>query len=128
MVGPGYQPFVPARRPGGRPDEKPRFRVLVHHKFAEAWNGLPGAVGLESAQQFYEHVSQTPGEIPQVNSSTILKGKAGKPKMPGFSRTVHYEISGAGRVDYQWNSEYQNHEEDEPHPVVLILSISLGSH
>ena len=26
---------------------------------------------------------------------------------PGFSRTVHYEISGAGRIDYQFNDAYR---------------------
>jgi alkylation response protein AidB-like acyl-CoA dehydrogenase len=30
--------------------------------------------------------------------SQVLRGKAGEPMGPGFSRTIHYEISGAGRI------------------------------
>ncbi len=46
---------------------------------------------------------------------------------PGFSRTVHYEISGAGRIDYQYNAAYLGARGD-PHPVVCIRAISLSSH
>lgn len=46
---------------------------------------------------------------------------------PGFSRTVHYEISGAGRIDYQFNDAYPGTRGDS-HPVVLIRAINLSSH
>jgi hypothetical protein len=68
----------------------------VHRKFEALWDELPSRVGLEAAQQFYDHVAWTPGEPPAVGTTTVLKGKAGRPKEPGFSRRIHYEISGAG--------------------------------
>ncbi|HEY9556851.1 MAG TPA: hypothetical protein VIR58_08950 [Acidimicrobiales bacterium] len=123
-----YRPFAPGRRPGGKPPAKPKFRVLVHHQFLDRWNGLVDAVGLESAQQFYDHVSQNPGQIPAVNTSGILRGKAARPREDGFSRTVHYEISGAGRINYQWNEAYSGGNKGDPHPVVWILTIDLTSH
>ena len=123
-----YRPFVPGARPGSRPSERPRYRVLVHHKFSELWKEIPSRVGLESAQQFYDHVSATPGEPPQVNSSVVLKGKAGRPKFDGGSRTIHYEISGAGRIDYQYVNEFTGGKLSDAHPVVFILTIDLSSH
>ncbi len=123
-----YQPFLPVRRPGSKPDEKPRFRLLVHRKFEALWDELPSRVGLEAAQQFYDHVAWTPGEPPAVGTTTVLKGKAGRPKEPGFSRRIHYEISGAGRIDYEHNDRYTGGAFGDPHPVVRILTISLGSH
>jgi hypothetical protein len=30
--------------------------------------------------------------------------QARRPQAPGFSKTVHYEITGAGRIDHQWNA------------------------
>lgn len=123
-----YSPFQPAARPGSKPPAKPTYRVLVHRKFLGLWEQLPGRVGLESAQQFYDPVANTPGAAPAVNSSTILKGKAGKPKFEGASRTVHYEISGAGRLDYQFVNDDVDGAHGDPHPVVFILSIDLGSH
>lgn len=123
-----YSPYEPATRPGGKPEEKPGYRVLVHRKFAHLWEQLPERVGLESAQQFYDHVAQTPGEPPKVNSSTVLRGKAGRPKFAGGSRTIHYEISGAGRIDYQYVNQYTGGAHGDPHPVVFILTIDLSSH
>ncbi len=123
-----YSPFQPAARPGSKPPTKPAYRVLVHRRFVGLWEQLPDRVGLESAQQFYDHVANTPGAAPAFNSSTILKGKAGKPKFAGGSRTVHYEISGAGRIDYQFVNDYVDGAHGDPHPVVFVLSIDLGSH
>jgi hypothetical protein len=123
-----YSPFEPARRPGESPDSRPAYRVLVHRRFANLWERLPTVVGLESAQQFYDHVSRTPGERPLVNSSVILKGRAGEPKFVGASRTIHYEISGAGRIDYQYVDDFRDGAFGDPHPVVFILTIDLSSH
>jgi len=127
MTASAYQPFGPARRPGGRPVAKPRYGVLVHRKFAEVWSSLPARVGLAAARQFYDHVASTPGQPAAVNRTGILRGKAGEPMAPGFSRTVHYEISGAGRIDYQYNAAYPAARGD-PHPVVCIRAINLSSH
>jgi hypothetical protein len=95
---------------------------------ATAWNDLPRRVGLESAQQFYDHVAQTPDRPPGVGTTTILKGKAGRPEAPGFSRTHHYEISGAGRIDYQFNDAYAGGAKGDAHPVVRIRTIDHSSH
>lgn len=123
-----YSPFQPAARPGTRATSKPAYRVLVHRRFVGLWEQLPSRVGLAGAQQFYDHVAHTPEEPPAVNSSTILKGKAGRPKFEGGSRTIHYEISGAGRIDYQFVNDYTDGAHGDPHPVVFILSIDLSSH
>jgi hypothetical protein len=65
-----YRPHVAARRPGGRPSVKPVFRVLVHRQFLGIWNDLPSRVGLENAQQFWDHVAMTPGQPPKVGTSS----------------------------------------------------------
>ncbi len=123
-----YRPFEPARRPGGKPQSKPAYRVLVHRQYTDLWNQLPDRVGLENAQQFYDHVAFTPGRPPSVGTSTILAGKAGRPSEEGFSRVIHYEITGAGRLDYEYNDAYRGGSKGDPHPVVRILTISLSSH
>ncbi len=99
----------------------------MHRKFASLWDELVARVGVRSAQQFWDHVAQTPGQPPVVNSACKLRGKAAKPKEPGFSPTYHYEISSAGRINYQYNSEYVGARGD-PHGVVWILTVDLGSH
>lgn len=91
-----YHSFQSARRPSGKPRTTPRYRVLVRRQYAELWEQLPDRVGLEAAQQFYDYVANTPGQPPAVGTTTILKGSLGKPIGPGFSRTIHYEVSGAG--------------------------------
>lgn len=123
-----YSPFEPAARPGTSPTEKPRYRVLVHRRFSELWNELANRVGLAGAQQFYDHVSTNPGQPPPVNSATILRGKAGAPKFEGSSRTIHYEISGAGRINYQFANEFTGGLHGDPHRVVFILAIDFDSH
>lgn len=123
-----YRPFVAARRPGASPDQKPSYRVLVHRHFIDEWNSLVERVGLDSAQRFWDHVAHTPGEPPAVGQCSVMKGKHHGPKWPGYSRTIHYEISGAGRIDYQYNPQSIEGAEGDPHPVVKILAIDLGSH
>ena len=83
---------------------------------------------MESAQQFWDHVAFTPGQHPTVGASSVMKGKYGQPKWPGYSRTLHYEISGAGRIDYQFNPVSTEGGRGDPHGVVKILTIDLGSH
>jgi hypothetical protein len=100
----------------------------VHRRFARRWEDLPRTVGLESAQQFYDHVAQTPGVPPKVNTSVLLRGRAGLPKFEGCSRTIHYELSGAGRIDYQYSDAFMHGSQGDAHRVVLILTIDLGSH
>jgi hypothetical protein len=123
-----YRPFVPTRRPGGQPEQRPTYRVLVHRQFEAAWTQLPERVGIESVRQFWDHVAFSPGIIPAIGTSTILRGKAGAPKAPGFSRTIHYEITGAGRINYQYCNAYRTHPAGDAHAVVFILTIDLDSH
>ena len=70
----------------------------------------------------------TPGQAAPVNRTSVLKGKAAKPKAAGFSRTIHYEISGAGRIDYQYNDSYAGGARGDPHAVVWVLAIGFSSH
>jgi len=124
-----YRPYVPAARHGGRPsgDEKPSYRVLVHRQYEEMWNELPERVGVEAAQQFYDHVAWTPGEPARVNRTSVLRGKAGRPR-DGFSHVIHYEISGAGRLDHRYHNSYDQGLKGDSHPIVQILTISFSSH
>jgi hypothetical protein len=55
-----------------------------------------------------------------------MKGKHNGPKWPGYSKTIHYEISGAGRIDYQYNPASTEGAERDVH--VKILTMDLGSH
>ena len=127
-----YQPFVPARYPSGapgdKPDSKPPYRVLVHRKFLSHWEDLVSRIGAEGARQFWDHVTQTPGEPCAVASTTILKGSAGKPIGVGWSRTCHYEISGAVRINYQFNNSYKTNDDGDSHRIVAIRTINYGSH
>lgn len=123
-----YQPFEPARRPGARPDDKPRYRVLVHRRFRGHWNELVSRVGLKAAQQFWDHAAQTPGAPDPIAATCYLRGKAGRPQGPGWSRTLHYEISGAGRINYQYHDTYRTAHDADPHPIVAILTINYSSH
>jgi len=123
-----YDPLAPARRPGGRPDGKPKYRVLVHKRFRNHYDQLVAMVGLQQAQQFWDHVSASPGAPCPVASTRPLKGKAGKPNGPGWSRTVHYEVTGSARIDYQFNDNYSTSADGDRHPVVAILTINFSSH
>lgn len=57
-----------------------------------------------------------------------MKGKHNGPKWSGYSKTIHYEISGAGRIDYQYTDATTEGAKGDAHAVVKILSIDLGSH
>src|SRR5215471_2894228 len=111
----GIVSTVVARRPGGRPAVKPAFRVLVHHKYLPVWNELADRVGLANAQQFWNHVAMTPGQPPKVGTTSIMKGRHNAPKWPGYSKTIHYEITGAGRIDYQFNTSAGDGARGDPH-------------
>jgi hypothetical protein len=123
-----YRPHVAARRPGGPPAVRPAFRVLVHNKYLAAWDELADRVGLANAQQFWDQVAVTPGQPPKAGTSSVMKGKHNGPKWPGYSKTIHHEITGAGRIDYQYNPAVTDGARGDPHGVVKIMSIDLGSH
>jgi hypothetical protein len=123
-----YRPNVPAKRPGGRPEVKPKYRVLVHKQFLKHWGELVGRVGLQQAQELWDHLAFAACEKPPKASTCFLRGKAGTPKGPGWSRTIHYELSSMARVDYQYNDGFCTKPGKDPHPVVAILTINYSSH
>lgn len=123
-----YHPLWPGRRPGGKPTDPPIYRVLVHRQFFEQWLEMVERVGVDKAQAFWDHVARTPGEPPQIASSCLLKGKSGNPQGEGWSRTIHYEVSGAGRINYQYHDAYRTTRDGDAHKVVAILTIDYSSH
>jgi hypothetical protein len=123
-----YRPLWRARRPGGRPLVAPAYRVLVHRQYADKWLELADRVGEDAAQRFWDHVAMTPGTMPATAGSCILKGSAGRPQSAGWSRTVHYEVSSMGRINYQYCDSYQTAPDADLHKVVAILTIDYSSH
>lgn len=123
-----YDPNVPAKRPGGKPDKKPKYRVLVHKRYLGHYSELADRVGLKQAQQFWDHVSHDPGNPDPIAQTCYLRGQAGRPKGPGWSRTIHYEVSSSARIDYQYCGTYTTEPDGDPHPVVAILTINYSSH
>jgi hypothetical protein len=122
-----YDPFLTTERPGGRPETKPRFRVLLHKRHLAKWEELVRRVGSQNAQQFWDHVSNRADQPPLLGTCTPLKGKhnAGR---DGWSRRYHYEITGAGRVDYEFHHEYAGGAVGDKHAVVRIIGIDWSSH
>lgn len=122
-----YDPYLTTERPGGKPGRRPRFRVLIHKRLLPKWEELVKRVGVQGAQQFWDHVSFRPDQPPRLGTCTPLKGKhnAGR---DGWSRRYHYEISGAGRIDYEFHSEYDNGGLGDKHPVVRIIGLDWSSH
>ena len=53
-------------------------------------------------------------------------GPAGRPGGRPAAKP-RYRVSGAGRIDYQFNDAYPGVRGD-PHPVVFIRAINLSSH
>lgn len=123
-----YNPLRPARRPGSKPQQAPIYRVLVHRSFYGHYNELVVRVGEQQAKQFWDHVAHQPGSPDPIAQTTILKGRAGKPRGPGWSRTFHYELSSSARVDYQYHDAYATRADGDPHKVVAILTINYSSH
>ncbi|MEV6343066.1 hypothetical protein [Actinoplanes sp. NPDC051851] len=123
-----YDPSQPARRPGGKPGQQPSYRVLVHKKFKRHYDQLVDKVGIQQAQQFWDHLANNPGEPSAVASITILRGKAGKPWAENWSRVHHYELTSKARADYAYCDVFTTGPGDEPHRVVSILTINYGSH
>ena len=70
----------------------------------------------------------TPGQPPEAGTPSVTKGKHAAPKWPGYSTTIHHEITGAGRIDYQLSPSATEGRRGDPHGVVKILTIDLGSH
>jgi len=123
-----YKPYEPAKRPGGRPGDKPNWRVLVHRQFRGHYEELVARVGEQAAQRLWDYLATAPDSPPPVGRATILRGAAGKPKGEGWSRVVHYELSSMARVNFHYNPRYRTAEDGDEHPVVAILTIDFSSH
>ncbi len=128
MAASAYQPNEPARRPGGRPSEGPKWRVLVHRHYAQQYSEMISRVGIAAAQELWDYLANDPDKPPRTGSATILKGSAGKPKGPGWSRVVHYDLSSKARVNFHYAAKFRTTSDGDEHPVVAILSINYGSH
>ncbi|WP_109525409.1 MULTISPECIES: hypothetical protein [Nocardia] len=103
------------------------FNTWSHEQI---WNPLNGGNGQPEVKpgDVNIYVFMTPGAPPAIGTSTILRGRHHGPKSAGYSRTIHYEISGAGRIDYQYCNNTTEGTHGDPHHVVKILTIDLGSH
>lgn len=83
---------------------------------------------MSGAQQFWDHLATSPGTIPGGARSSMLRGRRGEPIASGFSRTYHWELSGAARANYQFSDAFRIDDSGDEHKVVFILSISYASH
>jgi len=101
---------------------------LIHRKYRHHWDELVGRVGLQQAQELWDHLAQDPANPPPTAATCFLKGKAGKPRAEGWSRTVHYEVTSKARVNYQYCDRFFTTPEADPHPIVAILTIDYSSH
>ena len=102
--------------------------MLVHYQLQPVWDRLCERAGTASAQQFWDHVALDPGRPPRINSATVLRGARGRPLGSGFSRSIHYEVSGAARIDYQFNPRWIGAADGDEYGIVVIVQITLGSH
>lgn len=123
-----YRPFVSARYPGsGAPPVKPAWRVLVHRKQVAEWNRIREVCGESNAEELWRHLSERPNQPPLLGTVTPMKGRHNAASADGMSKIYHYEITGGSRLDYRYNAEYRV-DGGDPHQVVQIISIALGSH
>lgn len=100
----------------------------MHRRYLDHYEELVERVGIKQARQFWDHVAQDPGNPDPIASTCFLRGQAGRPKSPGWSRTIHYEVSSSARIDYQYHDAYTTEPDGDPHPVVAILTINYSSH
>jgi hypothetical protein len=101
--------------------------VLVLKAFRRKYDELVDRVGLQQAQQFWDHLAACPGQPSPVASITVLRGRAGR-AVNGWSRRYHYELTSMARADYRFRDDYVASPGGDPHPVVQILTIAYGSH
>ncbi len=100
----------------------------MHRKHARAWAELADRFGERNADELWDHLTSRPNRPPRLGTVTPMKGKLGKPLADGTSGVFHYEISGAGRVDYRFHPAYRTSPDRAAHPTVFIVSIDHRSH
>ncbi len=115
-----YEPFQSLRRPGGPPDFGPRFRVLVHRRYARAWANLAVRASEERLQQCWDHLALNANRPAEINSTTKLRGRKFAATADGRSAVLHYRISRDMRLDYRFHPGYTAGKHGDPHPVVFI--------
>jgi hypothetical protein len=101
---------------------------VVHRQHYESWAALADRCGLQNAQQLWDHLTVSPDRPPRLGTVTRMKGKNNAALADGTSGVHHYEITGAGRVDYRFNPKFIAKPGGDEHAVVFIISIDLGSH
>lgn len=122
-----YSPLITTGRPGGKPTQRPRFRVLINKSDWKQWTDMLDQVGMQSGQRLWDHLAFRADRPPEVGKVTRLKGRHMKGQ-DGWSGVHHYEVSGAGRVDFQFHPAFTEGKAGDPHPVVRIIRISMSSH
>lgn len=122
-----YDPLVSVESPGGKPEKKPRFRVLINKSHWRAWERMIQAVGAQSAQRLWNHLAHSADQPPLVGQVTRMKGGHMK-ATGGWSAVHHYEVSGAGRVDFRYHHSFTGGATGEPHGVVQVIRVDLSSH
>lgn len=118
-----HRPYVPARAPLGKPANEPVWRVVVHRQLLQKWDELASRVGKANAEQLWDFLSRQPDRPSPYGCVSPMRGA---PK--GAKKTWHYEVSGAGRVDYQYEPAHIATPGKDPHPTVFIVGIDYGSH
>ena len=107
MTAPGaYRPLEPGRRPGGRPSVAPAYRVLVHRKYRDHYLELVERVGLQQAQQFWDHIAHTPGQPSPIAQICILRGQRACLTARDGPERCTMNSQGAARADYQFHNAY----------------------
>ena len=122
-----YDPYITIASPDGKPSTKPRFRILMSKRLWKAWENAIGQAGDKNVQQLWNHLAYRPDKLPLLGSVTRLKGGQARGK-DGWSDVHHYEITGAGRIDYQFHRQYTGGTQGDAHAVVKIIRIDMSSH
>jgi hypothetical protein len=102
--------------------------VLIHKRYKRHYDQLVEKVGLQQAQQFWDHLASAPGEPSPIASISILRGKAGRSAGGDWSRVHHYELTSKARADYRYNDKFKTGSDGDPHRVVEIVTINYSSH
>lgn len=123
-----YAPLVPLGRPGGKPAQAPKFRVLLKRRDWEMWQKLIDEAGLENAQQLWDHMAHRADLPPQLGKCLKMRGGHVGPTADKWSAVHHYSVTGPGRVNYRFHTTFKGGSARQQHKVVKIVSIELGSH
>lgn len=96
---------------------------MVHRQLAERWDELVPRAGVASAHQLWEYLTTQPDRPSPYGCVSPWRGQK-----KGQTQTWHYEVSGAGRVDFQIDAAHVATPGRPPHPTVFIVGISYSSH